>query len=70
MNQYRLDAQKKYVLCWWCNGALVGPGGVAGKEPLSFRSIDNPHGEGQFKVHISCEKNARNFLLYGIIDDF
>lgn len=55
---------RKYPLCWHCNGKLVGPGGVAGKEPLSFRLVD-VHGT-KVKVHVTCEKDARDFLIAGL----
>ena len=59
----RAAAIKKYPLCWWCNGKLVGPGGAPGKEPLSFRLVDNPHGEFPVKVHVACEKVTKQFFL-------
>jgi hypothetical protein len=45
-------------LCWWCGGRLVGPGGVAGKEPLSFKLITPPYASMSVKVHVACEKDA------------
>jgi hypothetical protein len=50
---------KKYPLCWWCNGKLVGPGGVAGKEPLVFRLFTPPYATTPVKVHVTCEKDAK-----------
>lgn len=59
---------KKYPLCWWCNGKLVGPGGVAGKDPLAFRMVANPHGM-PVKVHAACEKAVKYFFEHGVEDD-
>lgn len=47
--------------CWWCNSALVGPGGVKGKEPLHFRLV-TPRDGTPVRVHVGCENRARDFI--------
>lgn len=52
---------KKSPLCWWCDGRLVGPGGVAGREPLSFREVEIQGGT-KVKVHVVCAKETEWFV--------
>ena len=59
MRRQRLNRQSP--LCWLCNGYLVGPGGVPGKEPLSFKLVEIPQSTS-VKVHIKCEKDAKELI--------
>lgn len=58
-HRYKKYPIKLSPLCWWCGKRLVGPGGVAGKEPLSFRLFTPPFGTTPVKVHIVCEADAK-----------
>lgn len=47
--------------CWFCSGALVGPGGVPHKEPLFYRVVKTHDGH-DVRVHAACEKASINFM--------
>ncbi len=48
--------------CWWCRGALVGPGGVAGREPLFFRAVKTMDDGQEVRVHVACEDETKKFF--------
>jgi hypothetical protein len=48
--------------CWWCNNALVGPGGVAGMEPLFYRVVKTMDDGKDVRVHVACEDATKQFF--------
>ena len=48
--------------CWWCRGKLVGPGGVAGKEPLFYRTVKTMDDGKDVRVHVKCEQDTIAFF--------
>jgi hypothetical protein len=48
--------------CWWCGKDLVGPGGIAGREPLYFRIIKIKDNK-EVRVHKMCEATAKEFFI-------
>lgn len=48
--------------CWWCNGRLVGPGGVPGREPLFYRTVRTMDDGQVVRVHAKCEEDTENFF--------
>jgi hypothetical protein len=57
-----VSEQKKSPYCWWCNSKLVGPGGVAGREPLFFKELTHNKLASPVRVHKTCYDPAFNFL--------
>lgn len=47
--------------CWWCQGRLVGKGGVAGREPLFYRVVFISLVQ-DVRVHKCCEKDTKQFV--------
>lgn len=45
--------------CHHCLGALVGPGGVRGKQPLFFSVLLTPVDRMPVRVHRKCVKDAQ-----------
>ena len=50
------------VLCWHCNGPLVGKGGSWKSRPLFFAEVKT--NSGKVKVHKCCEKDTKETLRY------
>lgn len=48
--------------CWWCSRALVGPGGVAGREPLFYRTVKTTDDGKEVRVHLRCEQETIDFF--------
>jgi hypothetical protein len=48
--------------CWWCNGPLVGPGGVPGREPLFYRAVKTLDDGQTVRVHAKCEDDTKAFF--------
>ena len=70
--QWLRASGKQHTLCWWCNKPLVGPGGVAGKQPLYCKFVTNPNNsEVPLRVHVACEESTKNFFEHGVkYDEF
>lgn len=50
------------TFCWWCQRALVGPGGVAGREPLFYRMVKTMPDGMDVRVHAKCEQATKDFF--------
>lgn len=50
------------TFCWWCRGKLVGPGGVAGREPLFYRTVKTMDDGQEVRVHAKCEQDTKDYF--------
>ena len=48
--------------CWWCHRALVGKGGIAGREPLFYRTVKTMDDGQEVRVHVACEQPTKDFF--------